>query len=103
VIRRRVPSWIARVLIVVCVLLILYPGFHKSAQGFTTSCGPAVLLMFPGDPLSSSEAERASMDACLRQGAFLLLVGGGLIWVGTWLRVRHRRDTIRIPRRPDAE
>lgn len=101
--RRHVPSWLAWVLIVVGVLLILYPGFHKSAQGFTTSCGPAVLVVFPGDPLSSTEAERASMDACWRQGAFLLLVGGGSIGVGTWLRARHKRDTIRIPRRPDVE
>jgi hypothetical protein len=103
VVRRHIATWIAWGLIVVGALLIAYPGFHKSAQGSTTSCGPALFVVFPGDPGSSTEAERASMNACWRQGALLLLVGGGLIAVGTWLRLQHRRGAARIPSRPDVE
>jgi hypothetical protein len=103
VLRRHVATWLTWVLIVVGALLILYPGFHKSAQGSTTSCGPAFFVVFPGDPGSSTEAERASMNACWRQGGLLLLVGGGLIGGGIWLLARYGRDTIRIPRRPDVE
>jgi hypothetical protein len=103
VLRRHITPWLAWVLIVSGALLILYPGLHKSANGSTTSCGPAFFVIFPSDPGSSTEAEQASMDACLRQGAVLLVVGVGLIGGGVWLRTRNRRHTVRVPRRPDVQ
>lgn len=94
--------WIGWLLAVAGVALILYPGFHKSAEGFTTSCGPAVFVIFPGDPGSASLAEQVSMDACWRQGAILLLGGAGITATGVWLTRRGKRAAARVPPRPDV-
>jgi hypothetical protein len=92
---------IGRTLVVIGVVLVLYPGLHKSARGFTTSCGPAVFIMFPGDPLSASKTEQVSQDACRRQSAILLFGGAGLIYMGVRLAVRGRRPTPGPPPRRD--
>jgi hypothetical protein len=92
--RRRASVWIGRVLVLLGVVLILYPGLHKTARGFTTTCGPAFFIMFPGDPVSASEAEQVSIDACWRQSAFLLLGGAGLIGMGVWLDARGRKPPV---------
>jgi drug/metabolite transporter (DMT)-like permease len=89
----RPSRWLGLTLVVLGVVLVLYPGLHKSAHGFTTSCGPAVFIMFPGDPGSASEAEQVSMNACLRQSAILVVGGAGLIVTGVWLVARARRPT----------
>jgi hypothetical protein len=93
--------WIGRTIVVLGVVLVLYPGLHKSAEAFTTSCGPAVFIVFPGDPGSASEAEQVSMNACWRQGAILLVGGTALISTGVWLTARGRRSASEVPPRPD--
>lgn len=91
-----------RTLIIIGIVLMLYPGFHKTANNSQTHAAPPCLsrclaILF----LRQKQRERESMDSCWRQGAVLLFAGIGFVVFGTWVSRRRKNPQGFMPSRQD--